>query len=637
MTTQITVPLNKLTAWEGNVRKTGADQGIDELAASIATHGLLQPLVVRKAKRGKFAVIAGGRRLAALQLLADQERIDPDAQVSCTLRDASGDDREISLAENVIRSPMHPADQFDAFRDIIDNGASVSDVAARFGIAESTVAKRLKLGRLSPVILTAYREDRIDLAQAEAFALSDDHEAQERIFSELAGRHIAPRAIRRALTQGEIPVTDSRARFVGLEAYEQAGGTVRRDLFDDENAGYLQDPTLLDQLVADKLRGLEPEIKAEGWAWTQVLPEVGYNDLSHFRTLYPENGPLSGEQESELSALQAEHDRLSESDDDDADEDAIYDRLAAIEERIDEIEESRPQSWTPEQLALAGAIITLGHDGMPDIHRGMVRPEDQRAAKAADKSVSGTTAHKKPKPALAASLVQELTAQRTAALSAELMQRPDIALAAVVHAFAGRAFYGSSESCLAVTASPSNPAASIPKTDHDDKALAAIEAAREHWGDRLPGARDDLWQWCLDQHRDVLLDLLAFCTARTVDATVRKNDHYRTTTLEHADPLAAALGLDMSAWFTSTAQNYFTRVSREQIAQAFREAKGHDVAPAWLKLKKAEMAQRVADAVKGTGWLPAPLRPGTLSEDAGNHNTPHEDDDVAMTMPQAAE
>jgi len=58
MTTTTDIPLNKLVAWDGNVRKT-ASNGIDELAASIAAHGLLQSLVVRKHGRGKFAVVAG--------------------------------------------------------------------------------------------------------------------------------------------------------------------------------------------------------------------------------------------------------------------------------------------------------------------------------------------------------------------------------------------------------------------------------------------------------------------------------------------------------------------------------------------------------------------------------------------------
>ena len=63
MTDITSIPLNKLAAWSGNVRKTaGADTALAELAASIAAHGLLQSLVVRKGKKGSYAVVAGGRR-----------------------------------------------------------------------------------------------------------------------------------------------------------------------------------------------------------------------------------------------------------------------------------------------------------------------------------------------------------------------------------------------------------------------------------------------------------------------------------------------------------------------------------------------------------------------------------------------
>ncbi len=193
MTDIITVPLNKLAAWDGNVRKTGASDGLDELASSIAAHGLLQPLVVRKAKRGKYTVIAGGRRLAALQQLAKQNQIDPDMEIPCSLRSTDADDREISLAENVVRIAMHPADQFEAFARIIDDGATIPEVAVRFGVSETTVAKRLKLGRLPPAIMTAYREDQIDLEQAMAFTLSDDLDAQDRGARRARQRRPAPR------------------------------------------------------------------------------------------------------------------------------------------------------------------------------------------------------------------------------------------------------------------------------------------------------------------------------------------------------------------------------------------------------------------------------------------------------------
>jgi len=151
MTLPTSIPLNKLTAWNGNVRKTaGADTAMAELAASIASHGLLQSLVVRKGKRDTYAVVAGGRRLAALQSLAESGTIASDYAVSCTVIADDANATEISLAENAVREQMNPADQFEVFRDLIDKGLSIADVAARFGVTDTVVEKRLKLARVSP-------------------------------------------------------------------------------------------------------------------------------------------------------------------------------------------------------------------------------------------------------------------------------------------------------------------------------------------------------------------------------------------------------------------------------------------------------------------------------------------------------
>jgi ParB family chromosome partitioning protein len=178
-----TIPLNRLTAGRGNVRKTGAKDDLDQLAASIAAHGLLQSLVVRKSARGKHAVIAGQRRFLALSMLAERGQITADMPIECRVMGADADATEIGLAENVVRVPMHPADQFEAFRDLIDKGAGVADIAARFGVSESTVQKRLKLGRVSAAILDAYRGGELGLEQVQAFAVSDDHDAQERVWT----------------------------------------------------------------------------------------------------------------------------------------------------------------------------------------------------------------------------------------------------------------------------------------------------------------------------------------------------------------------------------------------------------------------------------------------------------------------
>src|SRR5262245_49682368 len=116
------IALNRLAPSPANVRKTGAATGIEELAASIKAHGLLQNLQVRSVNcNGKFEVVAGGRRLAALKLLVKQKQIAKNLEIPCNVLDEQ-DAAEISLAENIIRVQMHPADQFEAFHALAETG-----------------------------------------------------------------------------------------------------------------------------------------------------------------------------------------------------------------------------------------------------------------------------------------------------------------------------------------------------------------------------------------------------------------------------------------------------------------------------------------------------------------------------------
>ena len=339
MTDTISIPLNKLTLWHGNVRRTGASDGIVELAASISAHGLLQSLVVRKGKRGKYDVVAGQRRLLAMTALVRHGQIAADYPVPCMIASDEIDATELSLAENVVRAPMHPADQFEAFNALIDNGATVIDVAARFGIPDTVVAKRMKLGRLSPVILEAYREGDLNLDQAQAFAVTDDHAAQERVHAELIGWNCQPHTIRRALTSEEIPTTDKRVRFIGADAYRAAGGVMRQDLFCDDDTGYLQDAALVNRLVTEKLKAIAADLSCEGWQWVDIAPDAYYQMLSRFDRLRPERVLLPDDSQAELDRLSDEYDTLVDSDDE-----ADTERLAGIQQRIDDLTASS-QVW----------------------------------------------------------------------------------------------------------------------------------------------------------------------------------------------------------------------------------------------------------------------------------------------------
>ena len=450
-----TIALSHLVRSDANVRKTGAEEGVDELAASIAAHGLLQNLTVRPVadrrngrggKAPRFEVIAGGRRLAALQKLVARGDLPSDVLIPCHAI-TGGLATEMGLAQNTLQCPMHPADQYEAFAALAnDHGFSAEDIAARFGVTSAVVRQRLRLGAVSPVLMTAYRGGDMNLDQLAAFAITDDHARQEAVWENLPAWDCQREDIHRALLPQQVPSHDRRVRFVGLEAYEAAGGAIIRDLFDEEGGGYLTDAVLLARLVQDKLAAAADAVKAEGWLWVEHGPEFDYAATAGMRRIYPQRIPLTEEEQERLESLEAEYTALCDHDDGEGDE-ALAAHLNALEQEIETLAPSR--SYAVEDKALAGVFVTLGRDGDVRIDRGFVRREQ-------DHGQPKTGGHGGlPRPAsLSEKLVADLTAHRTAALRNELAQQPELARLAVLHALAAPLFYGagSEVTCLAINA-----------------------------------------------------------------------------------------------------------------------------------------------------------------------------------------
>jgi ParB family chromosome partitioning protein len=602
--TTTTITLNKLLAWNGNVRRTHARKGIDELAASIAAHGLLQSLVVRKDKRGKYAVVAGGRRLLALQALAEAGTVEADYPVPCTILEHDADATEISLAENVQREAMHPADEFEAFKALIENGTPPADVAARFGVTENVVRQRMKLAAVSPKLVALYRKGKMTLQHMMAFAVSDDHAAQERVWKEIGEWQRAnPETIRHMLTEHEITGDDRRVKFVTLKAYEKAGGEVRRDLFTGGDEGvFVDDIVLLEGLVAKKLAASAATVRKEGWKWVEIAARFDHEARSQFERHLPVPTPLTSDEEAEFEALSSEIEALNELEELDEAQQARYD---AIGERLDAIEQ-RPAEWTSETLAIAGAVVTLGHDGKTEICRGLIRPEDapRKASRSNRASSENTSDGEAAKPALPASLIESLTAHRSAAISAALLDHPEAALALLVERLALPVFYRGPGSDALLQIAPT-----ITHLDavEGSPAFTAIEAAREHWTSRLPSESEALLGWCFLQTISTLQGLLTFCVAEAVNAVQRKNDRSDCRRLEQAQALAGLLHLDMTQWFTPTGANYFSRASKATVIGNLQEIKGA-VAPAWNGMKKTELASLAEREAAQARWIPPMLR-----------------------------
>ena len=178
-----------------------------------------------------------------------------------------------------------------AFSKLVQAGQPVSSIAARFGASERMVEQRLRLGNAAPELLDAYRADEIDLEVLKAFAVTTDRERQMTVWEQVAAQRYRPSAwqVKRLLTEERIPGASAVARFVGVEAYEAAGGQVLRDLFahDDETGVWFEDPVLLEKLVTDKLQAAVDEL-ATRWKWATAMIEVR---MGRYRPLRPHRAP----------------------------------------------------------------------------------------------------------------------------------------------------------------------------------------------------------------------------------------------------------------------------------------------------------------------------------------------------------
>jgi ParB family chromosome partitioning protein len=664
------IPFNKLVLSQSNVRRLKAGVSIEDLAEDIARRGLLQGLNVRPvldaegAETGQFEIPAGGRRYRALERLVKQKRLSKTAPVPCIVRELGGEisAEEDSLAENVQRVALHPLDQFRAFKTLRDQGVGEEEIAARFFVAPSVVKQRLRLAAVSEKLLGIYAEDGMTLEQLMAFTVTTDHVRQEQVWDALQQSYDKePYFIRRQLTESAVRASDRRARFVGLNAYEAAGGVVLRDLFEEDGGGWLQDVALLDRLATEKLAAEAEKIAAEGWKWIEVAVDYRYGHAHHLRRLEGVEIELTPQEQAMFDVLTAEQAKL-EGEYEGADElpEEVDARLGEIETALAAFE-NRLVRYEPAEIACSGVFVSIDRDGGLAADRGYVRPEDDpmtaggedRAAGeivGADETAPAAPAQRtvitiggdqpeddgdddaiKPLPER---LVSELTAHRTLALRDAVANNPQVALTALLHKLCLDTFQHSAPgACL--EASVRHVLFPVQAADLKDSPSAKAVAERhEAWKAELPKDDRALWDWLstLDESRRGAL--LAHCVSFGVNALYEKGDRYGgpgvsahgvRQRIAQADRLARAVGLAMvEAGWRATVDNYLGRVTKPRILEAVREAKGEQAAQLIDHLKKAEMAKEAERLLDGTGWLPEPLRLADI-------------DEVSVTLAESAE
>jgi ParB family chromosome partitioning protein len=653
------IPFSKLVLSESNVRRVKPDVNVEELAEDIARReDLVQGLNVRAVldadgnESGMFEVPAGGRRYRAIARLVKAKRFPKDGLVPCIVRDPSTrilaeDD---SLAENVHRIALHPLDQFRAFSDMREKGMSDEEIAVAFFTTAQVVKQRLRLASVSQALLDVYADNGMTLETLMAFTVNPDHQRQEQVWEAIQhSSNRQPWQIRQMLTETTVPASDKRALFVGVDAYVTAGGTILRDLFEDDEGGWLENVPLLDRLVSDKFRMIADEVANEGWKWITADLDLPYGYDHGLRALTGTFVDLTDEERTTREALREEQARLeAEYQGDDELPDEIDARLGEIEAAL-EVFEKRPVSYEPVDIARAGVFVSIDRDGDLVIDRGYVRPEDelpvsgesdhQNAARVETESdgepgeptvqhtvitIGGQPAEQdeedegdtvKPLPE---KLVAELTAHRTLALRDAVGANPHVALTALLHKLVRDTFRRSSQGA-AVEVSVREVHFREQGKDLADSAYAQTVSERhQNWKGDLPTDDDALWDWIAALDDASRLALLAHCVAYGINALYERpnpfsasgiSQHGLDRRMAEATRLVQATGLDMvEAGFRPTVENYLGRVTKPRILEAVREGAGERAADLIAHLKKGEMAKEAERLLAETGWLPEPLR-----------------------------
>lgn len=231
-------------------------------------------------------------------------------------------------------------------------------------------------------------------------------------------------------------------KFVGAEAFEAAGGVIVRDLFAREEDGYITDVGLLENLASEKIQILaEAEnIAVDEWAWVRVIPRVlCYNDTIQYSRLQQEKRDPTEEEAAELARIEAEYSELQEALEQDEDEESLSEAFEALDEQKEKLDAAL-LVWSEDAKAKAGAILSITGSGDLHVSYGMVKAGEE-IDEASDDEESPTRTKEAPAKGLhSEKLVQRLSAHRTAAVRAELIKQPDIALVVLTHRFVSCVF-----------------------------------------------------------------------------------------------------------------------------------------------------------------------------------------------------
>ncbi|HFP1236289.1 TPA: ParB/RepB/Spo0J family partition protein, partial [Escherichia coli] len=612
-TAEVSVPLASLIKSPLNVRTVPySAESVSELADSIKGVGLLQNLVVHALPGDRHGVAAGGRRLAALNMLAERGIIPADwpVRVKVIPQELA---TAASMTENGQRRDMHPAEQIAGFRAMAQEGKTPAQIGDLLGYSPRHVQRMLKLADLAPVILDALAEDRITTEHCQALALENDTARQVQVFEAACqsgwGGKPEVQTIRRLVTESEVAVAgNSKFRFVGADAFSP--DELRTDLFSDDEGGYV-DCVALDAALLEKLQAVAEHLReAEGWEWCAGRMEpVGEcrEDAGTYRCLPEPEAVLTEAEEERLNELMTRYDALENQ----CEESDLLEAEMKLMRCM-----AKVRAWTPEMRAGSGVVVSWRY-GNVCVQRGVQLRSEDDVADDADRTEQ--MQEKASVEEISLPLLTKMSSERTLAVQAALMQQPDKSLALLawtlcLNVFGSGAY--SKPAQISLECKHYSLTSDAP-SGKEGAAFMAMMAEKARLAALLPEGWSRDMTTFLSLSQEVLLSLLSFCTACSIHGVqTRECGH---TSRSPLDTLESAIGFHMRDWWQPTKANFFGHLKKPQIIAALNEAGLSGAARDAEKMKKGDAAEHAEFHMKDNRWVPGWMCAPRPQMDATEH------------------
>ena len=641
------IPLNKLRLSPHNVRKTGAEDNLDELVANIEANGVLQNLIGGAArKRGFFDIFAGGRRLRALNRLAEAGKIAKDCGVPVKVLEQSAQDvAETSLAENFIRLGMTPTDECKAFLHFLGSDGDVDAVAKRFGQTRRFVEGRLRLATLAPPVFDALAAGAMTMDVAKAYAATPDQAKQLAVFEEVGNSWLATNAheIKKRILGQSIPASHPVALLVGEERYAAAGGRIERDLYTAAESAEWLDGALAQSLAATLMQDAAARLAEETGVGTIVpLLAMGstWTDREDLTQARLEREPLSEADQARIDEIEGEieiiENRFESEDMDDEDGEALNAKVETLGEERARLHDT-PVTIDADRKATLTQFVVIGADGTPTVEPGYWEEPRRHRGQGDDGGAPLVDPAKVAAKAqgLTGVLADELSMARRDILALHIASDPGMALDLAIFTLAEKAMghHGDVGTSLAVNRR-NDPLAKngLP----DSPAGGALAEIRKNldtsWSEHSTvAARFDAFRLLDD---DCRANWLAVCMASSIEASLGGHGIGRHNAFH--DHLGQLLEIDVASWWRPSAGGYFARVRKAGMQRTLDAIGGPVLAARYASAKSAEMADACEKLCDGSAITEPEIRdaglawvPSAMRFDAGGTAEPADDAETA--------